>query len=82
MYNGGQMKKILIFEKRKKAIELHKKGWSIRKIAKHLITGRSNINKWIQLNENLISTDNRGWKKGKITHSFRMSLRKYTQKTK
>ena len=68
------MKKILIFEKRKKARELHKKGWSNRKIARYLIAGRSSINKWIKLDENKISTDNRGWKKGK--------LRKYTQEAK
>jgi len=41
------MKKILIFEKRKKARELHKKGWSNRKIDRYLIAGRYNISRWI-----------------------------------
>jgi len=39
------MKKILLFEKRKKARELHKKGGSNRKIVRHLIAGRYNISK-------------------------------------
>jgi len=53
---------------------LHKKGWSNRKIFKHLFAGRHNISRWIKLDENLISIDNRGWKKGKP--------RKYTQEAK
>ena len=68
------MKKILIFEKRKKAKELHEKGWSNRKISKYIVAGKNNVARWIKLDENLILTDNSGWKKGK--------LRKYTQETK
>ena len=68
------MKKILLFEKRKKAKELHEKGWSNRKISKYLISGKNNVARWTKLDENTISIDNRGWKKGKP--------RKYTQEAK
>ena len=54
------MKKILIFEKRKKAKELHEKGWGNRKISKYLVAGKNNVARWIKLDENLILTDNRG----------------------
>ncbi|RLG14825.1 MAG: hypothetical protein DRN71_02600 [Candidatus Nanohalarchaeota archaeon] len=68
------MKKILIVEKRKKARELHRKGWSSRKIARNLVAGRDNVNKWIKMDASELSTDNRGWKKGKP--------RKYTRDAK
>ena len=68
------MEKILAVEKRKKARELHKKGWSIRKIAKNLIAGRDNVSRWIKMNDDEVEVDRRGWKKGRT--------RKYTQETK
>ena len=68
------MKKKLLIFKRKKAKELHEKGWSNRKIARHLLASKDSIGKWIQMDENEISNDNRGWEKGKS--------RKYTPETK
>ena len=66
-------KKLLIF-KRKKAKELHEKGWSNRKIACHILASKNSVGKWVQMDESEISTDNRGWEKGKS--------RKYTPETK
>ena len=66
-------KKLLIF-KRKKAKELHEKGWSNRKIARHLLASKNSVGKWVQMDESEISSDNRGGKKGKS--------RKYTPETK
>lgn len=60
------MKKILIFEKRKKARELRKKKWGIRKIASSLIAGKDNVGRWIKMSECEISEDKRGWKKGRL----------------
>lgn len=68
------IKKMLMLEKRKKARELRRKGWSSRKIARNLVAGRDNVNKWIKMDESEISTDKRGWKKGKP--------RKYTTESK
>ena len=58
------MKKELLILKRKKAKELHKKGWSNRKIAKYLLASKGSVGKWVQMDESEISTDNRGWKEG------------------
>ncbi len=66
-------KKLLIF-KRKKAKELHEKGLSNRKIAGHILASKNSVGKWVQMDESEISTDNRGWEKGKS--------RKYTPETK
>jgi len=66
-------KKLLIF-KRKKAKELHEKGWSNRKIVRHLLASKNSVGKWVQMDESEISSDNRGWEKGKS--------RKYTPETK
>ena len=66
-------KKLLIF-KRKKAKELHEKGWSNRKIARHLLASKNGVGKWVQMDESEISSDNRGGEKGKS--------RKYTPETK
>jgi transposase len=68
------MKKKLLIFKRKKAKELHEKGWSNRKIAHHLLASKDSVGKWIQMDENEVSNDNRGWEKGKS--------RKYTPETK
>ncbi len=69
-----EMKKKLLIFKRKKAKELHEKGWSNRKIAHHLLASKDSVGKWIQMDENEISNDNRGWEKGKS--------RKYTPETR
>jgi len=66
-------KKLIIF-KRKKAKELHEKGWSNRKIARHLLASKNSVGKWVQMDESEISSDNRGGEKGKS--------RKYTPETK
>ena len=58
-------KKLLIF-KRKKAEELHEKGRSNRKIARHLLASKNSVGKWVQMDEREISNDNRGGKKGEI----------------
>jgi len=68
------MKKELLTLKRKKAKELHEKDWSNRKIARHLLASKDSVGKWVQMDENALSIDNRGWKKGKS--------RKYTPETK
>nr|QNO55195.1 hypothetical protein KHGGAAHM_00022 [Methanosarcinales archaeon ANME-1 ERB7] len=66
-------KKLLIF-KRKKAKELHEKGRSNREIARQLLASKNSVGKWVQMDEGEISSDNRGWEKGKS--------RKYTPETK
>ncbi len=82
------MKKILIIEKRKKAKELHNKGWSIRKIAKSLVAGKNNVNKWINMSDEDLILDHRGWKKGNLrTHQEVerkriISIRKQLEKEK
>jgi predicted transcriptional regulator len=68
------MKKELLILKRKKAKELHDKGWSNRRIAGHLFASKDSVGKWVQMDEIEISTDNRGWKKGRT--------RVYTPETK
>jgi len=68
------MKKELLILKRKKAKELHDKGWSNRRIAGHLFACKDSVGKWVQMDENEILTDNRGWKKGRT--------RVYTPETK
>lgn len=74
MKKVSEMKKEVIILKRKKAKELHEKGWSNRKIAGHLLASKDSVGKWIQMDEREISCDNRGWEKGKS--------RKYTPETK
>ncbi len=66
------MEKILLIAKRKKAKFLfHTKKWSIRKIAKHLVSGRDNVSRWVNMTDAEINSDNRGWEKNR--------LRKYQQ---
>lgn len=60
------MKKIFQIEKRKKAIQLHEQGWSIRKIARYLVSSKNSVNKWIKMNEETVNQDFRGWEKGKL----------------
>ena len=64
-YSVYTMKKELIILKHKKAKELHEKGWSNRKIAKYLLASKDSVGKWVQMDESEISSDNRGWKRGK-----------------
>ncbi|MFV9677275.1 MAG: terminase gpP N-terminus-related DNA-binding protein [Methanosarcinales archaeon] len=68
------MEKELLILKRRKAKELHEKGWSNRKIAKYLLASKDSVGKWVQMDESEISSDNRGWKRGKS--------RTYTPETK
>lgn len=58
------MEKELLILKRKKAKELHKKGWSNRKIARLLLTNKDSIAGWIKLSDKGLLIDKRGWKKG------------------
>ncbi|MEA1864133.1 MAG: hypothetical protein U9N46_02875 [Euryarchaeota archaeon] len=39
--------------KRKKAKELHKKGWSNRKIARHLLVSKDSVGKWVRVVEGI-----------------------------
>ena len=74
MKGVSEMNKKLLLFKRKKAKELHEKGWSKREIARHLLASKNSVGKWVQMDESEISSDNRGWEKGKS--------RKYTHETK
>ncbi len=63
----SKMEKILLITKRKKAKFLyHEKKWSIRKIAKHLVAGRDNVSRWVNMTEDEILSDNRGWQKNRL----------------
>ncbi len=68
------MNKELLIRMRNKAKELHHNGWSRRRIARHLIASKDSVCKWIKMNGDDLSIDNRGWKKGRT--------RKYTQEAK
>jgi len=57
------MKKELIIAKSKKAKLLHAKGWSVRKISRHLVSHRKSVKQWINMKEEEIKIENRGWKK-------------------
>ncbi|NQE53323.1 hypothetical protein C5S29_06995, partial [ANME-1 cluster archaeon GoMg3.2] len=50
------------------------KGRSNREIARQLLASKNSVGKWVQMDEGEISSDNRGWEKGKS--------RKYTPETK
>ena len=58
------MQKELLVAKRKKAKELHQKGWSIDKIARHLVSSWRSVSRWIKMES--IEEDTRGWKKGRL----------------
>lgn len=61
------MEKILLIAKRKKAHFLfHKEKWSIRKIAKYLVSGRDNVSRWVKMNEDELLSDKRGWQKNRL----------------
>jgi len=71
-YGRGVVQRELLVAKRKKAKELHQKGWSIDKIAHHLVSSWRSVSHWIEMES--IEEDNRGWKKGR--------LRKYDRQDK
>jgi hypothetical protein len=58
------VEKELLVAKRKKAKELHGKGWSIDKIARHLVSSWRSVSRWIEMES--IEEDNRGWEKGRL----------------
>ena len=58
------MEKTCILFKRKQARKLFKKGVSKKNIAQRLGACRSNVIKWINLDEEEVYIDKRGWKKG------------------
>jgi len=68
------MKKAYLFERRKKAKELKEKGWKITKISSYLVAGRRHVSRWVNMTEEELTQDNRGWKKG--------NPRKYTKQQK
>ena len=51
IYEVPEMEKALLISKRKKARELNKKGWSNRKIARHLLTSKDSVGKWVKMDE-------------------------------
>jgi len=62
-----EMERHLIIAKRKKAKFLYEtKGWSIRKIAKHLVACKNNVSRWVHMTEEELYADNRGWKKERL----------------
>ena len=69
------MKKVLLIEKRKQAKKLYEeKGWSIPRIVVALGSGRRHVTKWLNMGDEELEKDNRGWKKG--------MLRRYTKEQK
>ncbi|CAD6492075.1 MAG: hypothetical protein DIAAKJNI_00206 [Candidatus Argoarchaeum ethanivorans] len=50
------MNKRLLIDKRKKTKELHKKGWSDCKIARHLAASKNSVGKWMQMDEKSVDT--------------------------
>ena len=70
----SEIKKELLISKRKKAKELHEKGWSNREIARHILASKNSVGKWVRMDEREVSIDNRGWEKG--------TSRKYAPETK
>jgi len=58
------VQKELLVAKRKKTRELHQKGWSIDKIAHHLVSSWRSVSRWIDMES--IEEDKRGWEKGRL----------------
>ena len=58
------MQRELLIAKRKKAKELQQKGWSIDKIARHLVSSWRSVSRWIEMES--LEEDNRGWEKGRL----------------
>lgn len=59
-------KKSIIFEKRREAKRLKDKGWSIRKIARHLVCDKDSVQRWLSMDDIELEKDRRGWMKGKM----------------
>lgn len=59
------MKQVILFEKRRKARQLRKKGWSILKISRYLGAHWDSVKKWLEMDEDEILNDRRGRKKPK-----------------
>jgi len=59
------MKRVLLIEKRKKAKVLQQEGWSMRKIARYLVASKNSVRKWLDMSDEAVLADNRGWKKGR-----------------
>jgi len=69
------MKKVLLIEKRKQAKKLYEENnWGVRKIARYVVANKCSVCKWINMSDEELEKDNRGWKKGKP--------RKYTEEQK
>ena len=67
---GANMEKVLLISKRKKAKYLfEQKGWSIRKIAKYLVSCKNNVSRWVKMSEEEIDKDNRGWTAGQLRNN-------------
>ena len=58
------MKKSILYARRTKARELKKKGWSNSRIARYLGAGKDSVKKWIEMNEEELLEDGRGWRRG------------------
>lgn len=58
------MKKEVIIQKRMKARELKKKGWSNRKIARYLVCSPTSVARWLRLDSSQVEEDGRGWQPG------------------
>lgn len=60
------MRRSIMFEKRRKARELKRKGWSNLKIAHYLVVDKDSIRNWLEMDEGEIEKDRRGWPRGKF----------------
>jgi len=60
------MRKILLIEKRKKAKKLRARNWSIRKISGYLVASTNSVIKWLNLKDDELLKDRRGWEKGRL----------------
>ena len=58
------MKKEVVIQKRMKARELKKKGWSNRKIARYLVCSPTSVARWLRLDSSQVEEDGRGWQPG------------------
>jgi hypothetical protein len=54
------MKRVLLIEKRRKARELKKKGWTNQEIARCLSASKNSIKRWLDMAEEEISRERRG----------------------
>lgn len=59
------MKRVILFEKRKKARELSRKGWTNLKIARYLLVSKDAVARWVEMDEDEIEHDRRGGRQGR-----------------